>query len=258
MIIPGLASVTFRTLSAPDIVAWAKQAGLSAIEWGGDIHVRPGFPAVAEKARRMTEDAGLLIASYGSYFRVGENSREMPEFERILEVAIALGAPLIRVWAGKRPSARAAPQWRRFIAENTQRIADRAAETGIAIGLEFHEGSLTDTPESARDLCKAVNRPNVFCYWQVNPKLTREARFDSLRTITPWLGNLHVFQYEGDRQVALEAGADEWRAYLAHAQAHAAASHQRFALLEFVENGEPQNLLRDAKTLLRLTRELSD
>ncbi len=38
----GLVSVTFRQLSPEEIVRVAREAGLTVIEWGGDVHVPPG------------------------------------------------------------------------------------------------------------------------------------------------------------------------------------------------------------------------
>ena len=43
----------------------------------------------------MTRDMGLSISTYGSYHHVGTD--EVPAFELILDTAVALGAPSIRV-----------------------------------------------------------------------------------------------------------------------------------------------------------------
>jgi hypothetical protein len=47
--------------------------------------------------RQQTLEAGLQIAAYGSYYRLGTG--QLP-FQSVLETAISLGAPTIRVWAG--------------------------------------------------------------------------------------------------------------------------------------------------------------
>jgi len=54
MIVPGWVSITFRSLTAERIIALVRQAGLSAIEWGGDIHVRHGDTGRAREVRRLT------------------------------------------------------------------------------------------------------------------------------------------------------------------------------------------------------------
>src|SRR4051794_38844460 len=66
-----LVSVAFRHLSPKDVVALVRQAELNSIEWGGDVHVPPGELGVADEVARLMHDAGLIVASYGSYYRVG-------------------------------------------------------------------------------------------------------------------------------------------------------------------------------------------
>lgn len=49
----------------------------------------------------LFEGAGLRVVAYGSYYHVGCQGQEgIPNFEDVLETALELGAPLIRVWAG--------------------------------------------------------------------------------------------------------------------------------------------------------------
>ena len=69
----GLTSVTFRELSADDIINYAKKCSLSAIEWGSDAHVLPGDTKTAEAVKEKTISAGICVSSYGSYFRLGKN-----------------------------------------------------------------------------------------------------------------------------------------------------------------------------------------
>lgn len=69
----GLVSITFRNKTPREIVALMKRAGLSQVEWGGDVHVKPGAESAAE-VRRMTEGEGLRTSAYGSYYRLEENA----------------------------------------------------------------------------------------------------------------------------------------------------------------------------------------
>ena len=81
MLIPGLVSITFRSLSPQDVIQLVKDAKLRAIEWGGDIHVPHGDLKQAKQVCAQTEEAGLQVAAYGSYYRVGESEREGLAFE---------------------------------------------------------------------------------------------------------------------------------------------------------------------------------
>lgn len=126
MIQTGLLSVTFRQLSPLEIIQLVAQAGLQAIEWGGDIHVPHGDVKRAKEVKNWTESAGITIASYGSYYRVGCTNKEGLTFEQVLESASALHAPAIRVWAGDQGSALADDAWWDKVITDAARIADLA------------------------------------------------------------------------------------------------------------------------------------
>lgn len=241
MIAPGLVSITFRKLDPAEIIGLVQQAGLAGIEWGGDVHVPPGEVARAREIRQRTLDAGLSVLAYGSYYRLdGRN------FEAVLESAVALGAPVIRVWAGAVGSAKADPAHRAAVIVDSRRCGDLAGRAGIQIAFEYHGGTLTDTDESAQTLLREVDHPNVFTLWQPRVGPGVEANLAGLRGVLSRLLNLHVFHWTGHprERRPLAEGLHDWRQYLG-----AIADGDHAALLEFVQNDEPQNFLRDAATL---------
>ena len=150
MITPGLLSVTFRKLTPLEIVGLVRTAGLQVIEWGGDIHVPPGDAATAREVRRITEDAGLAVAAYGSYYRlcVGDG----PDFSAVLESAVALGAPEIRVWAGNKGTFESDEAHFQTVVAESLRLADFAQKAGIVIAFEFHGGTINDMAIHGLDL----------------------------------------------------------------------------------------------------------
>ena len=253
MIRSGMASVTFRDLKPVEIVDIARQAGLDAIEWGGDVHVPHGEIELAREVAAITRNAGVEVSSYGSYSRAGCKGGSNPLFEDVARTALALGAPLIRIWAGDRGSRDAGPAWWNTVVQHAREMADIAQESGMTVAFEFHGHTLTDTAETARHLLEETNHPGVSIYWQPPVSLEHEARMEGLKLVTPWLSNLHVFHYQDGEQAPLAEGADEWRQYLAHVNSR---TGDRYALLEFVEGGKPDNLLRDAATLKALLAEL--
>jgi len=247
MIRSGLVSITFRQLAPPAIVALVAQAGLDAIEWGGDVHAPHGDVAQARLVRQMTEEAGLAVAAYGSYYRVGHN--DVP-FADVLESAVALGAPTIRVWAGKAGSAQADEAYRAQVIEDSRVIGDLAQGAGITVAYEYHGNTLTDTRESALRLLETVDHPNLKTYWQPPGGATLETNLAGLREILPWLVNVHVFSWrdvDGQRErMPLAAQADDWAQYLAQV---ATTGREHYAMLEFVRDDDPQHFLTDAETL---------
>jgi len=255
MLYAGLVSVTFRKLPPGEIVALAAQAGLHGIEWGGDIHVPHGDIRQAREVRRMTVEAGLQVASYGSYYQVGCEDREGIPFARVLETAAELQAPTIRVWAGNRGSREADASWRELVAGETCRIAEMAAEIGITLSFEYHGQTLTDTSASACRLMRAIGRDDVYSYWQPPAGLDPEQQKEGLRAILPWLSNVHVFYWQDKQKLPLADGAADWRQYveiIRTAETIRKAESERYCLLEFVRDGDPQQFLADAATLRQI------
>jgi sugar phosphate isomerase/epimerase len=241
----GLVSITFRQLPPDEVVAWAVQAGLDGIEWGGDIHVPHGDLAAGKRVGALTRDAGLAVAAYGSYYRCGPEQPEL--FAAVLTTAEALGADLIRVWAGRQGSDQATPDSRAAVAADLRRVVDLAAEAGVRITTEWHGGTLTDTAQAARELFAAVDRPGLRTYWQPRTRQAPEVNDSELAVALPRLGGVHVFQWDaasGARE-ALAGGAADWPGWLRRL----AAATDGYALLEFVRDDDPQQMVRDAATL---------
>ena len=182
----GMTSVTFRNKSAEEIVCLTHKAGLTGIEWGGDVHVPAGDRAAARKAALLTREAGLEVLSYGSYFRAGEEE----DFSPILESAIELGAPMIRIWAGTKSCEDSSPEEFAALAGRIREAGKLAAAAGIQLGMEYHRGTATQTKEGAEALIKAINLPEVGCYWQPNPDISHSEQLAEIDLLLPFLQNM--------------------------------------------------------------------
>jgi sugar phosphate isomerase/epimerase len=148
MIKAGLTSISFRNLSVDEIIGNVLKAGLYAIEWGGDIHVPHGNIKTAENTRKKTEERGIVISSYGSYYRAGVSEKKGDAFKSVLLSAKALNAPCIRIWAGAKELEGSEISDLDDIIRDTYRIADMAESEGISIAFEYHGGTLTATNKS--------------------------------------------------------------------------------------------------------------
>ncbi|MCA1808633.1 MAG: sugar phosphate isomerase/epimerase [Lentisphaerae bacterium] len=238
------------TLIHNNIIALAAQAGLTAIEWGGDLHLPPGDARLAAQLGRQTRDAGLNVSAYGSYYRAGEEQN--PPVAAVLETALALEAPVIRVWAGRRGSDKATPDHRARVVDDLRRMAEMASAAGLLLACEYHGGTLTDTSASALQLFREVDHPALRTFWQPPVRQDQAACLAGLRDVLPWLVNLHVFHWvvRDDRveRRPLGEGATAWRAYLEMVRT---TGREHCASLEFVQDAAPEAMLRDATTLKR-------
>lgn len=253
MVVPGLVSVSFRALSPKRIVALCQRTGLRAVEWGGDVHVPPTDPARADEVYKMCRAAGLQVAAYGSYYRAGQ-----PEdaFEAVLEAALRLEAPIIRIWAGECGSEACDEEQRARVVDSLMRCAQKAGARGLKIALEYHGGTLTDRRESVRRLLAETRQAeNLTFYWQPRWDWGPQERLGSMGDLGNRLSHVHVFTWlHQNSQVIrqpLEAGEDMWLQVLDELRGRA---EERCALLEFVENDDPAALERDARTLLKWLR----
>ncbi len=254
MIRSGLVSITFRQLSPEALLDLVAQAELEAIEWGGDIHVPHGALEQARHVGKATLDRGLTVSAYGSYYRVGHPESAVDAtgtpvpFEAIVETATLLGAPKIRVWAGNQGTDKADSAYFEKVVHDSRRIAAIGRSAGIQIAYEYHGNTLTDTDLAAKQLLEAVDHPAVVSFWQPRKQGTLENDLAGISAVQPWLSDIHVFSWHaktGER-LLLADRADDWRHYLDQIRQ---VPGDRFALIEFVRDDDPENFLRDATVL---------
>jgi sugar phosphate isomerase/epimerase len=249
MIRPGLVSITFRSLSPKHIIELASRGGVEGIEWGGDVHVPHSNPALAKELARMTTDAGLVSAAYGSYYRVGNEPADL--FDRIVETAVALQTKIIRVWPGYMGSGQADAAVRKRVVADAIHISELAAAAGLTLACEWHGGTLTDTAQSATSLFFQVRNPSFRTYWQPHRLMPVAKCLEDMNAAKPRLVGLHVFQWHPDtgERHALSDGEESWRQFLTAAAP--SLPDGAFALIEFVKEDSPEQFLADARTLRR-------
>jgi 3-dehydroshikimate dehydratase len=236
-LVPGLVSVTFRQLVPVEIIDLVVAHGLRAVEWGGDVHVPVGDLAVAREVGRRCADAGIAVEAYGSYYR------GTGDFGPVLETAIALGAPRVRVWAGKLGSGEETD--RAAVVAELRRAAELAADVGVEVAVEYHANTLTDTLPSALELFREV--PALKPYWQPPVGSSLQDALVAVPALAPVTA--HVFSWDdAGRRLALADRAELWRPVLAEL---AALPGTRYALLEFVRDDDPRAFAEDAAVLRR-------
>ena len=246
----SLVSVTFRKKSIEEIVALTKAAGLDAIEWGGDVHVPPTDPAAAAKALALCEENGLEISAYGSYYR----STEGEDFAPVLETALALKTPIIRIWAGKgiSHSSQCSPEDRAAITANIKKAVEMASAKGVMVATECHPNTLTDDIDSALQLLEDV--PGLYTYWQPRHSQSIEECLSDIRRLGKKCVNVHIFQRNAEnKKVALADGREKWAAYLPEVKA---VTDTRYVGIEFVMGDTDEQFFADAEVTKSLVNAL--
>ena len=243
MLNPGLVTVTFRKFSREEICRTASTAGLSLLEWGGDIHVPPEDPAAAGDAAFLTGSYGLTADTYGSYYHCIPEEDPSPVIERAKD----LGVKNIRIWSGTKGSAEADVISRRTTTDLLRRFCTMVPG-GMTVSAEFHQGTLTDHYESALRLWEEVGAENFRLYWQPNQFMDDDYNLAAIRAVLPHLSNVHAFTWAGTERFPLIDGERMWRQYL-DIILESGGDHGLF--LEFVCDDTAEQLFRDAETLHR-------
>lgn len=248
MLHSGLVSITFRDLTPRAVIDLVKQAGLDGIEWGGDVHVPPGDEHRAKEVRQMTEEAGLVVSAYGSYYRLRPDDDEEHAFESVLATVVTLGAPVIRVWAGNQSPNGMTSGERQQTADRLQHIAEQASRENIGIACEYHSGTLTETSAATLELLERVDQPNISLFWQPRNGWLPAENQVALAAVTSHVSNIHCFHWwpTPRERHPLADGEAVWRLYL---EQIAMLPGDRSVSLEFVKDGDPAQFMQDSATL---------
>ena len=245
----GVVSVSFRQLSVDEVISYTKEAGLSAIEWGSDVHApytdmeRINYIAKAQK------EAGLYCSSYGTYFKLGEHPVE--ELCGYIEAAKVLGTNILRLWCGSKNHADMTAEERAHIISESKKSAKIAEEKGAIICMECHNRSFTNTLAGALDLMESVNSPAFRMFWQPSTRASYEENVEYAKKIAPYTYNVHVFYYKDGVPHPLAEGVSDWREYLS------CFDGNQHLLLEFMPDKRPESLATEASTLNAIATEFN-
>ena len=243
-----MTSLTLKTLSADAVAEVVSSAGLDGIEWGvGDNHVILGDKKRADEIKKASNKYGLEIFSLGSYCYLNDKG----DCEQTVETAKLLSAPVIRVWGGKFGSAECPKDAYDSLIKHARYMADKAADSNITIGFEYHQRSLTDTAESAVKLIKDIDRDNVKLYWQPNYSISFEENLREFNTVKPYLcSNLHFHNYSPEHgYMPLDDIKENIKGYFSDVK-----SQNYNLMIEFVKDSTEENLRADAATLNKILR----
>ncbi len=243
----GLVSVSFRNHSPETIIKKAKEAGLSCIEWGSDIHAPCGDTEKLKKISDLQKSEGLYCSSYGTYFRLGVN--DINELTEYFSAAEILGTDIIRVWCGNKGSHEYSENEKAFLINECKAAAYLAEKNNFTLCLECHNNTFTDTKEAAILLMKNINSPAFRMYWQPNQFVCDEDNIAYVRLMSSFTKHIHVFNWKGDKRYKLSESTDLWRRYLSF------FNHEKTLLLEFMPDDDIDSLPEEAAALKTIISE---
>ena len=208
----GLVSISFRKNTVEEIFCAVKNAGLTCIEWGSDIHAPFDDTEKLQKIAKLQKEYGIECCSYGTYFTLGVNPLE--ELEEYIKAAKILGTDILRLWCGNKSSKDYTAKEKVKFFETCKKAAKIAEKHNVKFCMECHNFTFTDTKETALELMKEVNSPAVRMYWQPNQYTSVEENFAYAELLKDYTEHLHVFNWQGDNRYPLEESVNLWKEYL--------------------------------------------
>ncbi len=243
----GLVSVSFRQHSPKEILEATKNAGLSCIEWGSDVHAPCHDTERLKEIAKLQAEYGISCSSYGTYFKFSKHS--VDELEDYIAAAKILGTDVLRLWCGRKSGAEMTDAERMALLSDCRRAAEIAKHHGVVLCMECHQKTFTECAEDAVWLMKSVASPHVRMYWQPFCEETLEENLERAQMLAPYVEHLHVFNWKGERKLPLAEATDDWRAYLKHFPT------PRTLLLEFMPSDRLEELSAESDALKTIVGE---
>ncbi len=240
----GLVSVSFRPYSPMEIVKAVKEAGLTCIEWGSDIHAPYSDTERLKEIVDLQREYGISCSSYGTYFRLGVTPIE--ELEGYIAAAKLLGTDILRLWCGAKSGADMTEEEREFLISECRMAAEIAERSDVTLCLECHRGTFTERLSDALFLMREIDSSCFRMYWQPFQWETEENKLIYAEAIAPYVKHVHVFQWKGEGKYPLCEGIAEWRRYLEN------FSGPRTLLLEFMPDNRIETLRSEADALRKI------
>ena len=265
MIRIGLSSTALLTASARNVIAAASAAGIDAIEWAGDIHVPHNDASVARETMIDTLRAGLTTASYAPLYRVESGGEPGLRFDAVLDAAVELHSPILRVFVGESSATSKDAEQRGHLIAELKRLGDRAGQRGMTVCLSFGRNTYLDRYAPAVDLVNEIAHPFVRLAWEALPGTAPEECSAALEAAGGSVGMLLVRRIERDGASGpLEKEEAAWRKRLAaFKRAEIDPKMGQFIVIGAIRDSAPQDsaaalpgLAEDVALLRRLIAEI--
>lgn len=188
----GFTTTTFRNIKDVEkIVRIASGIGADCIEWGADVHVKD--VETAKRVKKLCDDAKITVSAYGSYYRVGDCDEK--EWQKICEIASALGTSLIRVWLGKADSEKTDDDTYKRIVDDVKSMCAVAAPYGLTVCPECHNNTYNNNTDAFLRIRNDVGMENFCTYFQSRYK-KKAYDLDRIERTLPYIGSVHISYWE--------------------------------------------------------------
>lgn len=254
----ALCTIAFRDDPFDSVLDLAVKAGFDGVEpWGKPDHFPDPYngDVVAQRSESI-RSRGLVVSQFGSYANP-VSPRFESEMDDALAAAEAFDTHQIRVWAGSCASQDADEAvWTRTI-DGFRRFSERAADAGVTLAVEMHEGRLSDTVEGCLRLIEGVERDNFKLNYQPLWRESSEEGLEKARRIASHVVSVHAQNYVGSGDNTRSLVSEGVNDYTAIIDILREVDFDGFVEVEFVVEKNPIDALMADAAFLRTLCEIT-
>ena len=247
----ALCTIAFKELPVEQVLDLAREHGLDGVEiWGKEPHMGETYDADrVAKLKDAVAERGLDISAFGSYVKP-----EMDDFDALsqaaLDIAVGLGADVMRIWSGGGASAHVTPEAYALAVERLKDLCLRAADVGVTLAFEFHDNSICDNARGIVRLIEDVGSPVLKTYYQPSRREGADDPYEAAEIVGPYVVNVHAQNYVigGQPRVTTADGDVDYRRVVPILQEH---GFDGYLEIEFVDDDDKMAALAADAAFLR-------
>lgn len=238
-------------MTMEDVIGKAVELGIDGVDMTGYWY-KSTEPSYLASLRHLAQKNGVCfsgVATGASTVQAdaGKRAQVLEEIKKWIDVTEALGAPHLRVFAGKLPPGATVQQGIQWTVETLKAACGYAVQKGITLGVENHEG-ITQNADVCIELVHRIDSP----YFGINLDITnfiatpQADSYAQIEATVPYATHAHIRDFFQDKQaVDLER---VWRLF-------AGANYKGFMSAEYEGEEDPSSgapkLVEKIKTLCR-------
>lgn len=192
-------------MTMEDVILKAVDLGIDAVDMTG-YWFKSTEPAYLASLRHLAYKNGVCFSGAATgastvQMDAGKRTQALEEIKKWTDVTEALGAPHLRVFAGKLPPSATVQQGIQWTVETLKTACDYAGKKGITLGVENHEG-ITQNADVCIELVHRIDSP----YFGINLDITnfiatpQADAYKQIEATLPYATHTHIRDVFEDRQ----------------------------------------------------------
>lgn len=184
-------------MTLEDFIRMAVKLKLTAVDMTA-YYFRSTHPAYLASLRRLAYKNGIAFSGAACGTRMlhatsVQRQQALEAIRRWIAVADRLGAPHLRIFAGALPPGVSLRQGLDWVVETMRAACDDAGQRGIMVGVEDHNGMITERAEVCLEIMRRVNSPWAGINLDITHFLPAAGdRYRQIAMCAPYATNTHI------------------------------------------------------------------